>query len=143
MFDPVIALALPPWCAGDRSPRAFRVGSPTLYYAFGAVFAIYGIALSGQNLANMTYVLDIAPDQDRAAYVGLVNTFLGVVAFVPVIGGKLVDSFGFQFLFLVAFMITLAGVLASGALHEPRVSGTVNLFSRQMMIPRPRRLRGG
>ncbi len=143
MTIPIIALTLPPlvrWGpVADRIPG----GSPTLYYFFGVVFALYGIALSGQNLANMTYVLDIAPDEERAAYVGLVNTFLGVVAFVPVIGGKLVDSFGFQFLFLVAFMITLAGVLASGALHEPRVSGSVNLFSRQMMIPRPRRLRGG
>lgn len=143
MIIPVIALALPPLVRWGPIQPHIPGGSPTLYYTFGAVFALYGVALSGQNLANMTYVLDIAPDHERAAYVGLVNTFLGVVAFVPVIGGTLVDAFGFQFLFLVAFMITLAGVLASGALHEPRVSGTVNLFSRQMMIPRSRRLRGG
>jgi Major Facilitator Superfamily len=143
MIIPVIALSLPPLVRWG--PIASRVpgGSPTLYYIFGAVFAFYGIAMSGQNLANMTYMLDIAPDHDRPAYVGLVNTILGVVSFVPVIGGTLVDAFGFQFLFLVAFMITLAGVLASGALHEPRVSRSVNLFSRQLMIPRSRRLRGG
>lgn len=143
MIIPVIALAMPPLVRWGPINERIPGGSPTVYYAFGVVFAIYGIALSGQNLANMTYVLDIAPDHERAAYVGLVNTFLGVVAFVPVLGGTLLDAFGFQFLFLVAFMITLAGVLASGALHEPRVSGSVNLFSRQILIPRSRRLRGG
>lgn len=141
MTIPVIALTLPPFVRWGPIESHVPGGSPTIYYVFGAVFAIYGMALSGQNLANMTYILDIAPDHERAAYVGLVNTFLGVVAFVPVIGGTLVDAFGFQFLFLVAFLITLAGVLASGALHEPRVSGSVNLFSRQIMIPRSRRFR--
>ena len=141
MTIPVVALALPPlfrW-----SPIAARLpgGPATLYYTFGLVFAIYGFALAGQNLANMTYVLDIAPDHERGAYVGLINTFLGVVAFVPVIGGTLVDAFGFQFLFLIAFLITLVGVLASGALHEPRVSGSINLFSRQTILPRSRRMR--
>ena len=141
MTIPVVALALPPlfrW-----SPVASRLpgGPSTIYYTFGLVFAIYGFALSGQNLANMTYVLDFAPDRERAAYVGLINTFLGVVAFVPVIGGTLVDAFGFQFLFLIAFLITLIGVMASGALHEPRVSGSINLFSRQTILPRSRRIR--
>lgn len=143
MTIPVVALAMPPLVRWGPIAAHIPGGSPTLYYAFGAVFALYGVALSGQNLANMTYVLDIAPDHERAAYVGLINTILGVVAFIPVVGGTLVDAFGFQFLFLVAFLITLAGVLAGGALHEPRVSGSVNLFSRQIMIPRSRRLRGG
>ncbi len=143
MTIPVIALVLPPLVRWGPIGSHIPGGSPTIYYIFGVVFALYGVAISGQNLANMTYVLDIAPDHERAAYVGLVNTFLGVVAFIPVIGGTLVDAFGFQFLFLVAFMITLAGVLASGGLHEPRVSTSINLFSRQMMIPSARRFRRG
>jgi MFS family permease len=142
MTIPVVALALPPLFRWTPVSSHVPGGDAALYYTFGLVFAIYGFALSGQNLANMTYMLDIAPDQERAAYVGLINTFLGVVAFVPVIGGTLVDAFGFQFLFLIAFLITLIGVLASGALHEPRVSGSINLFSRQTILPRSRRLRG-
>jgi MFS family permease len=90
----------------------------------------------------MTYVLDIAPDSERSAYVGLVNTFLGVVSFIPVLGGSLVDRFGFELLFLVAFLISLVGVLTSGMLHEPRVVGSVNLFSRERMLPRARLRRG-
>jgi MFS family permease len=142
MTIPVVALALPPLFRWGPLATRLPGGNSALYYTFGLVFAIYGVALSGQNLANMTYVLDIAPDNERAAYVGLINTFLGVVAFVPVIGGTLVDAFGFQFLFLIAFLITLIGVMASGALHEPRVASTVNLFSRQTILLRARRVRG-
>lgn len=141
MAIPVLALALPPllrWSLiADRVPG----GNQTLYYAFGLVFVAYGIALSGQNLANMTYLLDIAPEHERPAYVGLINTILGVVSFVPVLGGTLLDSFGFEFLFIVAFLIAFAGVLASGTLHEPRTVGTATVFSRYRLLARSRRLR--
>lgn len=138
---PLLALTLPPLLRWSALGRFTDNQSQWLYYAFGLVFVAYGVALSGQNLANMTYVLDIAPPAERPAYVGLINTILGVVAFVPVLGGTLVDRFGFQFLFIVAFLISLAGVLASGTLHEPRVTGAASLFSRDRLTPRARRLR--
>ena len=72
---------------------------------------------------------------------GLINTILGVVAFVPVLGGTLLDRFGFDLLFLVAFLIALGGVLSSGLLHEPRVTGSINLFSPRYLMPGSRRLR--
>jgi len=128
MGIPLLALALPPLMRW--SPISQRGGDHLLYYAFGLVFLAYGVAITGQNLANMTYLLDIAPEQERPAYVGLVNTILGVVSFVPIIGGTLVDHFGFQVLFIVAFLIAFAGVLASGPLHEPRVMDSANLFAR-------------
>jgi MFS family permease len=142
MVIPIFALALPALLRWSPIAERLPGGSATLYYAFGVVFVIYGIAMSGQNLANMTYVLDIADERERAAYVGLINTILGVVSFVPVLGGTLLDRFGFEFLFLVSFLIALVGVLTSGMLHEPRVVGSYNLFSRERMLPRSRRARG-
>ncbi|HET7034294.1 MAG TPA: MFS transporter [Thermomicrobiaceae bacterium] len=136
---PITALVLPPLLRWGPLQSHLSNPQALIYSSFGLVFVLYGIAISGQNLANITYILDVAPDQERAAYVGLINTILGVVSFIPVLGGSLVDRFGFQFLFLVAFLISLAGVLASGALHEPRVLGSINLFSRQYILPRSRR----
>lgn len=139
MVIPIVALVLPPLLRLGPVTRHVSNGEALVYSSFGLVFVLYGITVSGQNLANLTYVLDLAPERDRSAYVGLINSILGVVAFVPLVGGGLVDRFGFQFLFLVAFLIALVGVLSSGALHEPRVIGSVNLFSRQYILPRSRR----
>lgn len=142
MAVPVLALALPPLLRWSALPARSARQDQLLYYLFGLVFVAYGIALSGQNLANMTYLLDIAPEYERPAYVGLVNTILGVVSFVPVLGATLLDHFGFQFLFIVTFLISFAGVLASGTLHEPRVTGAAPIFSRYRLLTRSRRLRG-
>jgi hypothetical protein len=140
MSLPIIALVLPPLF--NWEPFAGRVpgGDDTIFYLFGLIFVIYGAALSGQALANMTYVLDVADPEHRPAYVGLTNTILAGVAFVPVLGGVLVDAFGFEFLFIVTFLIGFVAVVASGMLHEPRVSGHAGLVS--MVYTRYRRWRG-
>lgn len=141
MSVPLFALALPPLLRWSVVTRHVPSSNHLLYYLFGIVFVAYGIAMSGQNLANMTYLLDIAPEYERPAYVGLINTILGVVAFVPVIGGTLLDHFGFQFLFIIAFLIDLGAVLASGMLHEPRIGSSPALFARYRLLARSRRLR--
>ena len=128
MGIPLLALVLPPLFG--VTPGSPSGGDYVLYYVFGLVFVAYGVARAGQNLANLTYLLDIAPERERPAYVGLVNTTLGVVSFVPLIGGTLVDHVGFQTLFVIAFFIALGAVFASGALHEPRVMDSANLFAR-------------
>lgn len=142
MLIPLLALALPPllrWSVvadlGGSSERA-------LPYAFGLLFVVYGVAVSGQALANMTYLLDIAPEDERPAYTRVVNSVLAVVACAPILGAVLLDRFGFQFLFLVAFLIGFAAVLSSGALHEPRVLGATPLLSRYRLLARSRRIRG-
>lgn len=141
MGIPILALALPPLLRWSPLENLVPGGNQALYYVFALVFVFYGMAIGGQTLANMTYLLDIAPEYERPTYVGLVNTILGVVAFVPIIGGTLVDLFGFQFLFLVAFLIAFAAVLASGALHEPRISRATPRFARSRMLTRSRRVR--
>lgn len=117
---PLIALVLPPlfnWDAFvDRAPG----GDDAIFYIFGLIFVLYGAALSAQALANLTYVMDVAEPEQRPAYFGLTNTILGFVAFVPVLGGIMVDAFSFEFVFIVTFMIAFAAVVASGLLHEPQ-----------------------
>jgi hypothetical protein len=117
---PLIALVLPPlfnWSTFvDRVPG----GEDAIFYLFGLIFVLYGSALSAQALANLTYVMDVAEPEQRPAYFGLTNSILGFVAFVPVLGGIMVDAFSFEFVFIVTFLIAFAGVVASGLLHEPK-----------------------
>ncbi len=142
MAIPVLAMALPPVLRWGPIAAAIPNETGVLAYLFALVFIAYGLSIGGQNLANMAYLLDIAPEHERPAYVGLTNTVLGVVSFVPLIGGSLVDAFGFEFLFLVSFLIAFVAVFASGLLHEPRVAGAANLFAADRLVPRLRRLRG-
>ncbi|MDI3339297.1 MAG: MFS transporter [Sphaerobacter sp.] len=141
MAIPLLALALPPLLRWSPVARLEVVDSSTLVYAYGLLFVVYGASLSGQALANMAFLLDLAPAHRRAACVVLVNAVLGIVACAPILGGALVDRFGFQFLFLLAFLVGLAAVLASGALPEPRIRGAAPRGGRYL-LSRARRLRG-
>jgi MFS family permease len=123
MAIPIIALTLPPLFNWGAFAGRVPGGEDAMFYLFGLIFVIYGAALSGQTLANMTYVLDVAEPEQRPAYVGLTNTILGFVAFVPVIGGLLVDSFGFEFVFIITFLVGFVAVVTSGLLHEPSRDG--------------------
>jgi MFS family permease len=140
LLIPIIALILP--TLFDWEPFATRVpgGDDVIFYLFGLIFVLYGAALSGQALANMTYVLDVAEPEHRPAYVGLTNTILGFVAFVPVLGGIMVDSYGFEFVFIITFLIAFAAVVASGMLHEPRPAADASI--RNAIATRYQRWRG-
>jgi hypothetical protein len=51
---------------------------------------------------------------------GLANTMLGLVTFLPVLGGLLVAWLGYNGTFIIALIFALLGVLASLRLSEVR-----------------------
>jgi len=120
---PLVALGLPPLLRWDAVSGLVPGGETAIQLGYGLVFVAYGVALSGQTLANLTYALELAGPDARPAFVGLVNTVLGVVSFVPILGGSMADHFGFEVLFLVALVLALLAVLASGLLPEARGVG--------------------
>lgn len=117
LVAPVVALMLP--YITDTDIYQDRVSNERVaLYAFGAVFVAYGAALSGQILSNLGYILDIAPDELRPTYIGLANTILGLVSFIPIVGGLVVDRYGFEEVFLAATFLSLGAVFLSGALTD-------------------------
>ena len=58
-------------------------------------------------------LLTIAPPVDRPAYIGFLNTLLGFVTFVPVLGGAVVDTVGFVTLFAASLVLALLAMGAS------------------------------
>jgi MFS family permease len=97
------------------------MNAPSLTW-FYVVFALAGAA----NSTNWTTILSITSefgtDSERPFYIGLTNTLIAPATLAaPIIGGLVVDMFGFQTMFMVAL---LAGLLAAGVLlwimRDPR-----------------------
>jgi len=67
-----------------------------------------------QDLAN------VIPRKRKATFFGILSTIGGIGSFLyPIIGGFLIDSYGFQFLGMISFVIVLLVVLLVLILPEP------------------------
>jgi hypothetical protein len=110
-LTPLFAMALP-WL---MRWTGFTVEHQGLLpaYLFTGVFLIGGISQGGRAIGLMALLLDIAPDEERASYIGLVNTMLGFVSFLPVISGVIIDRTGFEPVFFTATGLLLLGYLAT------------------------------
>ena len=117
LVAPAVALATPPLAAiglvRERLPDA-----AALTTAYGAVFFVVGAALAAQSRGNYDYLAALAPHPVLPAYAGLSNAILAIVAFSPVLGGVLIERFGYEVLFGVAAAVGLATVFAGGWLAE-------------------------
>jgi hypothetical protein len=117
LIAPAIALAVPPLAAtelvGQRLPDAAFL--TTIY---GAVFFAIGASLAAQSRANHDYLTASVNRQVLPLYVGMTNAVLAVVAFAPVLGGILIQRFGYEALFGTAAALGLGAVLAGGWLAD-------------------------
>jgi MFS family permease len=98
-------------------------GGEASAYAFSLIFIVYGVGRTAANIAFPTYLLNLAPPASRSMYIGFTNTLLGIATFIPIIGGTVLDLFGFTPLFAITFFMSLIGFwLALGLLHPGRQS---------------------
>lgn len=116
----VVAVALVPLTATILSLLIGSVSNTVLYAAFTLVFVFSGLALGASRIVNMNLVLIIAPPAERATYVGFLNLILGIVIFVPVIGGLLVDLLGFELVFFVSLLLSTLAMLAAARMSSQR-----------------------
>lgn len=109
----VISVALVPLTATVLALLASSIDHTILYAVFTMVFIFSGLAAGGSRIVNNNMVLTIAPPAERATYVGFLNTILGFVIFVPVLGGVLIDILGFELVFFMAVAASALAMLAS------------------------------
>lgn len=86
--------------------------------AFALVFFLQGAYLAALGIAGNTYLLNLAPPEERTATVGLANSFLGLFAFSPVLGGWVVGAWGYGALFLLSAGLAVLGLWAVRRLPE-------------------------
>jgi MFS family permease len=89
-------------------------------YFFVPVFVLWGLFESGVGVGAMNLLLDLAPQRDRAIYIGLTNSILGVALISTSLGGALVDLIGMSGIFVFALACCAVSLLAFGRMREPR-----------------------
>jgi hypothetical protein len=113
-----LTMALLAWVSGPLD-RALGLTSIAAWL-FAVVFAVLGAFQSGISVGGMSLLLEIAPPNDRALYVGLANSVLGVALLSTSVGGLLVDWLGYRGVFLLAAGCYAVGLWTATRLREPR-----------------------
>jgi hypothetical protein len=110
MLTPLLAATLPWLMRGV----GFTIESHGLLpaYLFTGVFLLAGSNQSGRAIGLSSMLLDVAPDEERASYIGLANTALGFVSLLPIVSGTVIDRVGFEPVFFAATGLISLGYVA-------------------------------
>ena len=98
---------------------AHLAGGGWLVQAYPFVYVALGVVNSAWMLGFFNYLLEIAPEGMRPAYVGLGNTIMGVLTLAPIVGGWLLEATSYTVLFGVTAAIVAAGFLFTLGLKPP------------------------
>ena len=95
--------------------------APTPFW-FYLAFVAAGVATSGELVAGLMILLEFSAPEDRPTYIGLGNSTTGIFnAIAPLLGGLLASWVGFQPLFVISLLITLAAwAVLRYRVQEPR-----------------------
>ncbi|MCP4544567.1 MAG: MFS transporter [Chloroflexi bacterium] len=99
---------------------AHLTASGWIIQAYPFVYMVMGFVQSMWMLGFTNYMLEIAPDEMRPAYVGLGNTIMGSLTFVPMIGGWLLEVTSYTVLFGATATIVATGFLLTLSLKPAR-----------------------
>ena len=86
--------------------------------AYGALFFLLGLAHTGIRQGRKTYVVDLAPDDQRPTYVAVANTTMGFVLLAGVGLGALSAVFDERLLVLLLAALGAAGAWTARGLRE-------------------------
>ncbi|HUS17111.1 MAG TPA: MFS transporter [Chloroflexia bacterium] len=112
---PILALALVVSLA--RAGPAWAQQAPLI---FSTVFILSGFASGAGPILNNNLLLTIAPAAERPLYIGFLNTVLGIATLVPILGGTLVDRFGYTPVFVFSALLAACAFLVGGKLTVQR-----------------------
>jgi MFS family permease len=101
--------------------RSLSASAGALTYLFVPVFALMGIYETGVGIGAVNLTLEVAPANDRAIYIGLTNTVLGVAYISTAISGLIVDVVGYEGVFVLGLLLLLSALWALWRLHDPRI----------------------
>lgn len=89
---------------------------------YGLAFVLAGLATSGLQLAALTFIMDLAPADQRPTYIGLANVIQAPAAFAaPLLGAALADARGYPPLFVLTALLGLVGAaLIARFVRDPR-----------------------
>jgi MFS family permease len=94
------------------------IGHSFIVYVLVFVFA--GFYFNGAGIGFHNYIMELGSEKERPRLISIQGTLMFPVYFFPLLGGFLVDYFGFTVTFVFTALVLLLGVLLSLRLCEPR-----------------------
>jgi MFS family permease len=94
---------------------------------FFIIFFLIGISMAGLMLSGISIVFEFCESDMRPTYIGINNTFRGLVAIaMPLVGGYLAKSLGYSSMFGITCVISLVGLfLIRFWVQEPRKTSSL------------------
>ena len=91
-------------------------------WALYLVFAVMSFAHSGEYIADQNFAMEFGSERDRPTYIGMSKTLTGpFFLLAPIIGGSLVQFWGYNSMFLAALIFSLIAFgLIRFVVNEPR-----------------------
>ena len=86
------------------------------------VFMLANMSMAAGMISGINITMEFGPPEEMPTYSALASTVNAVpILMAPLVGGWLVDLFGYQLMFVVAVAFTLVGILYMHLLvHDPR-----------------------
>jgi hypothetical protein len=103
----VLALSL------ELLPEAYRN-----VYLLGGLIFLLGLAQAGIRLGRKTYLIDIAPENDRPLFAAVTNLIVGILTLMSGVLGVIVEAFSIQVLILIVTIVPFLGILLGLSLPQ-------------------------
>ena len=100
-----------------------RLAGASTVYVYSLIFLAIGALQSSMMSGFITFVLELAPPEERPTYIALTNTLCGALLLVPFLGGWLLQATSYPVLFAVTVGGVALGLILTFRLEEPRRSG--------------------
>jgi Na+/melibiose symporter-like transporter len=100
--------------------RSLNAPASLMAYAIVPVFALMGAYETGVGIGAVNLTLEVAPPHDRAIYIGLTNTILGVAYLSTAVSGLIVDLVGYEGVFVLGLILLLVASWALWRMRDPR-----------------------
>ncbi len=99
--------------------KAITASDNPAHNFFCLPFILVGVGNMGYYIANLSYLLDISPEEERPTYVGLMNTATAPMMLIPMLGGYLIDMTSFEAAFAVSTIAGLITLILASKLEKP------------------------
>ncbi len=76
------------------------------------IFAVMSFAHSGEYIADQNFAMEFGSEEERPTYIGMSKTLTGpFFLLAPIIGGSLIQFWGYDSMFLTALILSLIAFL--------------------------------
>ena len=100
--------------------HSLKVPADVIAYALVPVYALMGMYETGVGIGAVNLTLEVAPPNDRAIYIGLTNTILGIAYLSTAVSGLIVDVVSYEGVFVLGLILLLVASWALWRLRDPR-----------------------